>query len=1042
MNPRVIFLPFKTTYNLQTKITSFFREKLSIAFLLVTFVVPQVFAQKLPFKNFTTNEGLSTNKIISVFQKKNNELWLGSAEGINIYDGNSFHSANSLFKLPHRTVYDITEINGKTFISTNGGLCIYDGKDTVVYNTNNGLKHNRVYKTYKDRDGVIWVATQNGVHIFKNKITNIDIHPLINDSAIYNIYEDKKGALWFCSITSGVIRYYKNETKQFLNIEYPHSFVGSVLQKNDSTFWVAARSGVYSIINNKTKRLNLGAVKNTNFYEIKQSHTGDIWIGSTDGVFVHRDNKFHQYTTANGLVNNTIFKIFEDNEKTLWFASPEKGVSQLINEKLILYDKATIYHPNVTSIIPKNDSVLYLGSKTGIVMFNRFSHESDTLPLPQYTYYNGYYNNSKKQLVIGSSYGTYIIKDDNTYNTIHSISSEGSLRKCWTVARDNNNKLWFGTSEGVGHLKDSSISFYKSDENYHEFVLDIEKDQNGKMWFATEYGLAYLEGEKIINYSKKHDFHRTRIRQITKDQNGLLWFVGDKGLYKQVGDVFHEVPYQHIKNESIQSIAFDSQNNLWAGLPNGILHFKNEQSEIVFYSKTEGFLGKECNISANYVSPEGDVYFGTDNGLVKYQSAHDKEQFITPIINLNMKVLGIDNLSEYSDSITPLGLPVQLNLPLNNNQITFSFKVISLLYGKSIKFQHQLVGFEKQWKISDNDSEIEFNELPFGAYTFKIKILDHPNLHPSKELEIHFVIEKPFYLQTWFIFICAIIILSWIYSYYLIKKNVNLLNQQQSIILSQKHSVEKANKEIVDSITYAKRIQDAILPNNQFLNSVFKEYFILYQPCNIVSGDFYWVEKLGDEIVFAAADCTGHGVPGAMVSLMCSNLLRQVILEEQCNDPGKVLDEVSKALLKRLEGNNETVADGMDISLCFWNPITNSLKFAGANNPLYLIRNNELLITKADKQPIGYFEDRIPFTTHQLELISGDQIILFSDGFKDQFGGLKNKKFSSKRFKNILVENSSLDLKNQKTALSEAFSTWKGDEEQIDDICVFGVKIQ
>ncbi len=1027
------------------KTKSFIKSILIIGLVILTSTV--VSAQKFPFKNYTVNEGLSTNKIIAIYQKKNNELWLGSTEGINIFDGNSFRSSNSLFKLPHRTVYDITEIDHKTYISTNGGLCIYDGKDTIVYRVANGLKHNRVFKTFEDSDGVIWIATQQGVHILKNKITNVDIHPVINNEAIYNIFEDNQGALWFCSNKSGVIRYYKNETTQFLNNQYPHSFVGGVLQFNDSTVWAVTRSGLYSISGDHVIKVKTGAGNETNFYDIKKSKNGDIWLASNDGVFVYRNNKFRVFTTENGLINNTILKIFEDNENSMWFASPGNGVSQLINEKFNLFDASSLYYPNVTSIIPKNDSILFLGCEDGIIKFNRLSNKADTLPVPKNIFYNGFYDHKTQQLIIGCNEGTLIIDDDDNsfkHKRIRSITSEGSLRKCWDVARDDNGKLWFATSEGVGHLKDSLVSFYKSSGNYHEFVLDIQKDSTGKLFFATELGLSYIEDGEIVNYSKEKNFHNNRIRQIALDNNGLMWFVGDKGLYKQSADSFQIIDYHHIKNESLQSIVFDNNNTLWAGVSNGIINFdfKNEKPDIRFYSKSDGYLGAECNLFSIFSSKNGNIYFGTENGLVNYQPTSQIDKKIIPEINLKMNVIGISNLNEYSDSVNKTDLPTKLHLPRNNNNISFSFNVVSLRYGETIKFRHQLVGLEKEWKNSSNVSEIEFNELPFGSYTFKLKIIDHPNLKESEEVSIEFTIEKPFYLQTWFIFICTIIILTWIYSYYLIQKNVKLLNRQQEIIISQKNTVEKTNKEIVDSITYAKRIQDAILPNDRFLNEILNEYFILYRPCNIVSGDFYWVEKLGDEIVFAAADCTGHGVPGAMVSLMCSNLLRKVILEEQCSDPGLVLDKVSKDLLKRLDGQDETVNDGMDISLCFWNPKTNELRFSGANNPMFLIRDGELIITKADKQPIGYFEDRVPFTTHESVLQSGDQIILFSDGYKDQFGGPKNKKFSSKRFKQSLIDNSKSDLKSQRLNLNSTFNEWKQDEEQIDDICIFSIRIK
>lgn len=1004
----------------------------------------QLNAQQYPFRNYTTNEGLSTNKIITIHQKSNKQLWLGTTEGINIYDGNSFQSANQYFKLPNRNVYDIAEINGKTYVGTNGGLCVYDGKDTSVFKTQHGLNHNRVYKTFKDRDGIIWIATAKGAHILKNnKITNVDIHPVINNEPIYNIYEDESGALWFCSITSGVIKYFKNEAKQYLNLYPPLSFVGGALQVNDSTIWFTSRLGLFAMINDSIQEVNTGASEGTSFYDIMKNEKGDIWLGSTSGAYVYRNGSFQNFTTEHGLIHDEIFKIFEDNENSMWFSSTEKGISQLINEKFILSDESNIKFKEVTGIIPKSDTLLYIASKQGLVLYNRFNGHIDTLNVPKVEYYNGYYEHETKQLFVGSNNDIIVVNEDKSYDIIRHFHREGNLRKCWAIQKDNNAKLWFGTSGGIGHIKDSLISFYKSDGNYHDFVLDIQKTKDGTLYFATEFGLTYLKNGKLTNYSKEHNFHRARIRQVEEGPAGNLWLAGEKGLFKGNGqEQFEKIEYEHIRDEPIQSLKFDKNGQLWAGIRTGVLriNFSSETPQIRYFSNFEGFQGKECNISAIYASSDGQMIFGTESGLVTYRPQFEIDQKITPKVELKINVEGLESLKEYSDTIDVKGHPVNLELPTNNNHLDFHFKINSLLFGKGIQFEYKLEGFDNSWKTAKNDSKIEYSELSYGTYNFRIRVVDHPDLFPTDEITIPFSIKKPFYLQGWFIGICFVIVITWIYSYYLIRKNVNLLHKQQKIILSQKSMVEEKNKEIVDSITYAKRIQDAILPNDTLLNESFLDFFVLYKPRDIVSGDFYWVEKIDDEVVFAAADCTGHGVPGAMVSLMCSNLLRKVIIEEKCKDPGLVLDKVSKDLLDRLDGKNEKVADGMDITLCFWNQTTNELRFSGANNPLYLMRNNELIIHKTDKQPIGYFEDRKPFSTHTLQTKKEDQIVLFSDGIIDQFGGPKNKKFSSKRFRNELLTNHSNLMTEQKKDLEKTLNEWQNKEDQIDDICVFSVR--
>jgi serine phosphatase RsbU (regulator of sigma subunit) len=206
-----------------------------------------------------------------------------------------------------------------------------------------------------------------------------------------------------------------------------------------------------------------------------------------------------------------------------------------------------------------------------------------------------------------------------------------------------------------------------------------------------------------------------------------------------------------------------------------------------------------------------------------------------------------------------------------------------------------------------------------------------------------------------------------------------------------------------------------------------------------VAGDFYWVEHKENKVLFAAADCTGHGVPGALVSVVCNNGLNRSVREYGLTDPGEILDKTRELVIQEFEKSEEEVKDGMDIAL--GSIEGNVLQYAGANNPLWIIRGGEVLETKADKQPIGKFELHKAFTTHTVELQKGDAIYFFSDGYVDQFGGVKGKKFKSKAFKELLLSIQDKSMEDQKLVLDEQFENWRGRLEQIDDVCVIGVKV-
>jgi serine phosphatase RsbU (regulator of sigma subunit) len=269
------------------------------------------------------------------------------------------------------------------------------------------------------------------------------------------------------------------------------------------------------------------------------------------------------------------------------------------------------------------------------------------------------------------------------------------------------------------------------------------------------------------------------------------------------------------------------------------------------------------------------------------------------------------------------------------------------------------------------------------------------------------------------------------------KQRANLLINEQKDHLQQK------NKEIIDSIEYAKYLQEAILPPDRLITQHLPESFILYKPKDIIAGDFYWLETRNDTVYFAAADCTGHGVPGAMVSVICSNALTKALVEEGIEKPGLILDRTRELVVQRFNRSEEAVMDGMDISLCALDMKTNTMQWAGANNPLWIHRKDgdEIEVIQGDYQPIAQYPIQTPFSNHEVSVNSGDMIYLFSDGFADQFGGQKAKKLKAQQFKKWLLTLTDKTMAQRSAFLENAFEEWKGDIKQLDDVCVFGVRI-
>lgn len=311
---------------------------------------------------------------------------------------------------------------------------------------------------------------------------------------------------------------------------------------------------------------------------------------------------------------------------------------------------------------------------------------------------------------------------------------------------------------------------------------------------------------------------------------------------------------------------------------------------------------------------------------------------------------------------------------------------------------------------------------------------------------------------------------------HIIEEQKKQVEAQHDVIAEQKKEVEHKNKEVIDSITYAKRIQEAILPPQELIETKLPNSFFFYLPKDIVAGDFYWMRPLKEDntLLFAAADCTGHGVPGAMVSVVCNNALNRSVREFDLKTPGAILDKSREIVMQEfrssrtIEGNANqpskiVVSDGMDIALCSLEqspPNSSSqsiLKYAGANNPLWIVRKENEAATedplqvhqkgytlteiKATKQPIGVSISNLAYETHTVELKAGDTFYIFSDGFVDQFGGERGKKYKSRAFKNFLLGIQEKSMREQQEALHNEFKNWKGNLEQIDDVCVIGVRV-
>ena len=399
-----------------------------------------------------------------------------------------------------------------------------------------------------------------------------------------------------------------------------------------------------------------------------------------------------------------------------------------------------------------------------------------------------------------------------------------------------------------------------------------------------------------------------------------------------------------------------------------------------------------------------------------------------------------------------------VNYALKNEQLGLlsqNYEQLYKLYKSENNFKEALGYHEKYFKTYDSIHSTENNKLLKDMQEKyesgkKQTEIDKQKLQLSdKDLKLSEQSRRST-LYIAIIIVALIIIVFVFYQFKQKQKSNEIILSQKLEVEKQKEIVEEKQKEIVDSITYAKRLQDAILPPSALILHHLPQSFILFKPKDIVAGDFYWFETKGDLLFIASADCTGHGVPGALVSVVCSNALHRTVNEFGILETGKILDKTRELVLETFAKSESEVKDGMDISLLCIDSKQKQIFWSGANNPLWYIsgsisssevENKELSEIKANKQPIGKTDNPLSFTTHQIPYVGGSTFYLFTDGFADQFGGPDGKKFKYKQFSKLLIENNHLSLEEQSMLINKTFHAWKGDLEQVDDVCVIGVRV-
>jgi len=1012
------------------------------------------FTQTYDFQNFTVEDGLSQSQILCLFQIHTGEIWMGTNQGgINKFNGSEFSYITKSEGLSDNVVYAIAqEKSGRILVGTNNGLTVINGATIDTLPTNNALPHKGVVSIHISESSDIWLGTGKGVaRLLGDSIVPFTPNLLLSSSTVLNIREGLEGDIWFCTVQNGAFRLKDGLITQVGTDQgLDHNYVYDVMPMGLEKVWIFGHKGLYELSNDSLTDVKMPSTipKNTVFYGFEKDRVGNVWIGTSTGVIKYFHGRFKQLiTTNNGLVNNTIWKILQDREGNIWFGSKSNGISKLTSERFKIYkSEDKLPSPVVNAVFRDDKGRLWSGTKKGLAIWDKDSvlqiRQPDGLSSEVIRDID---QSPDGKMYIGTNYGLTVF-DGQTFRSY--LAETDNLNSTYDVYVDGTD-IWLGTNQGPVKFENGKFHQPFNASEFKSTVFDAVRA--GKdIWFAYDDGVLKFDGKSFTQLTKKDGFFDGRTRSIVVGPEGNIWFGTNDGVSRFDGKTCTNYGVADgLLSAAVYSLGFHKDGSLWIGQSKGLsrLLFDNDELEdVIIYEKAQGFLGLECSTNSIWMDSDGKIWIGATNGLVEYDPRKDKGMYYKPLTRITDVKLFSRSVSwtEYTDSVGANGIPYMPILPSDKNDLTIEFSGVSLTSPASINYTCILEGLDDEWRPISHNNFASFPSIPPGDYTFRVRAGFGDELWKNTPVSFSFTIRPPFYQTNWFYLICAFLVCAAIYSYFTIRQANTQITKQKQEIESQRDVIETKNRAMVDSINYASRIQSATLPSDQVWSTLLRNSFVLFKPKDIVSGDFYWLANQGDDVFFAAVDCTGHGVPGALMSIVGYNGLNQAVNEHGLSKPAEILRHLNTSVnesLRKSEHDNY-VRDGMDIALCKINLKSLKAEFSGAVNPLFIVRNGEPILIKGDRSGIGSEEsEKGLYTNHQIALEKGDRIYIYSDGYADQFGGDKGKKMKTTNMRNKLLETAHLSMNDQRTQLLIYLQEWQGSLAQVDDICVIGVQV-
>ncbi len=1043
-----------------------------IIFLLLCFIGYSGYSQIYSFKNYTEDDGLPQSFVNELSQDNRGFIYIATANGLATYGGNSFQIFNKERGLAHdfitaifrdsKNVMWLGHQEGKVSMLHNSGLI-----EQVVYKEEIGSKIIQIaelspnnYVFLKNNTGFILYnyATTAYTNIENDNFNEVLSIAVVKDE----LYLLKPDGIYSIKIQNLLNKKYETNSiiklKEAVLMRLNTAKDLIVVADNQSGILTFQNNGKLNAVDTFKLKKNDGSV----YKKLITDRFANIYVATTEnGVYkiTPETKTILNFTTKNGLTSNTIESILIDREDNLWIGTYGSGLQQLNSELYCYYDIIDNEGHNlpVNATVKLNNRII-VATKKGIGYFHDDKVDFATHPKLAKKSINCLIR-YKNSLILSSSEGE-LFKSDTLFKTVTQIplitrnakisvnslsSDEKNIYACTTsglyvINADNFESQLLNTESGLLH---NNVRFIFIDSKKH-------------MWVCSPGTLIYYVDDlkTVRKFEDVAGLDKFNTTVVCEDGDNNIWIasIGD-GVFKYNGKFFeHFTTKNGLKSNYCYEIVADFKNGIWVGHTNGISYKnKNKKNFNKIVAGSDLLQTRFIENSFFYDTESHDILFGTSNGFSRVNTNKQHFNEVEPALNILQITLNGTKLSSTRDTI----------LSYSSYDLAIDFVGVCLTDPSNVKYKYKLEGLQDEWQpLTRETRKIQFPKLKDGEYKLLLYASNNDDLWNSNPVTFTITIKKPFWKNYWFYIILVLVLSVSVYSLIKIrtkkllaeqKKLEEIIVQKTSEIVEEKEKIEvlfgeikSKNKDITDSINYAKRIQEALLPLDAYIREGF-DVSCFYRAKDIVSGDFYWYKKTDKYTFIAAVDCTGHGVPGAFMSFIGSTLLDEIVTANQELNPVEILHKLDAQVNKVLNQHSregEINMDGMDLSIAKFNPATKILEFSAAVRPVLIYRDGELQKFKSPPYSIGgAFKDiQKPFVLNIWEVKPGDNLFLFSDGIVDQQGGDRGKKYSSMRLAGFLQNIAPLTTKEQDEKINEEFYGWKGEYEQVDDVLLISVK--